>query len=344
MVTFRFLFFVFDIYAESFVPFIHCSLRLLAMSQPPFPSATAAAAAAIPVPTSAGGASFAGLQTEAGMEDEPQGSASIAGSVSSFAASSSPVSASDLLSFSLLAAAPIAAAAAAALSAASAASAPAAFRVPCRRPLKLRTTTVGDFFKPGAQRVEAWTRRKQEARTRGAAADCANLKSTKLADFFPTMVQYMDRWSSGKRAARVSAGHADTTAELASVNQGTLQSLRLDKLRLCFQLDNETLGLPHLPTKLLQLVNEYCAPQEGFRRLVGVAVSRTGREWNDLWVCSEAEFRNLAKYELLDQFDIERFMEWRADAWATWDETIEAPLAEAAELAQPLCCRPTPSR
>ena len=271
------------------------------MSQTPF-CAAAAAATACPVSASFGRAGSADAQGEAGMEDEAQMSESMVGhttaaSSSSAAAYSSSISA---VASSLLTAAPIAAAAAAAAASSDAAAyAPTSLRVAGRRPAKLRATNLGDFFKPPAQRVETWNRRTQQARASGSAAERAKLKPTILADFFTPVAQCVDSWGPEKRAAQAMANDADTTAELSSVNKDSLQSIRLNELRVCFQLNNATLGLPSVPTELLQIVNEYCAPREGFRRLVAVAMSCTSKEWENIWFCSEAEFRETVRKQVL---------------------------------------------
>ena len=270
------------------------------------------------------------------MEDEPQVSESMVSDTSAASSSSDAAAAASssvsALSSSLLAAAPIAAAAAAAASSTAIASAPSAstsLRAARRRPAKFRDTQLGEFFKPAAQRVETWNRRKQKAKARGKASKRAKLKPTTLADFFTPVAQCVDSWGPEKRAAQRMANDADTAAELSSVHKDSLQSIRLNELRVCFQLNNASLGLPYVPTELLQIVNKYCAPRQRFRRVVAVAVSK---DWNDLWLCSEAQFREMTRKEVLGKYEIDTFMRWRATAWATWDERIEAPLVASPEI------------
>ena len=108
--------------------------------------------------------------------------------------------------------------------------------------------------------------------------------------------------------------HADTAAELSSINKDTLQSIRLNELRACFQFDNAKLGVPYLPTELLSIVNEYCAPLAGFRRLVAVA-----HHWDrDLRIYSEPEFRALAKDSVLEETGLLKFLRWRERALAKY--------------------------
>ena len=58
----------------------------------------------------------------------------------------------------------------------------------------------------------------------------------------------VDLSSEGARVHRQAyLSHTDTAAELDSVNKDSFQSIRLNELRVCFQLSNAKLGLPYVP-------------------------------------------------------------------------------------------------
>lgn len=139
-----------------------------------------------------------------------------------------------------------------------------------------------------------------------------------------------------RRRRQVCLSHADTVAELASLNKDSLHAIRLNELRVCFQLNHAELGLPLMRTDLLSLVNDYCAPLESgdCRRVSAVAC------WNgfNLFWYSEYQFRRLAKRTLLKETEVLKFMRWRENAWAKRHEAAVAPdappCADGASLEQ----------
>ena len=86
-----------------------------------------------------------------------------------------------------------------------------------------------------------------------------------------------------------------------------------------------------MPTELLGLINDYCAPLAGFRRLVAVAHARSGRKCHELQLYSEAEFRAHAKELMLQGTELPRFMRWRKRALAKYHGTADTPSKESWE-------------